>query len=120
MNLHPDLESRILATPGVRVNGKAWSPTLAVTEKDFQSAVEKEAKKNGWLFYHTRDSRKSAAGFPDLVLLRGTTLIVAELKVGDNQPDAAQLEWIEAFRRAGITTYVWRPADWPEIMRVLA
>ena len=92
----------------------------AISEKDFQADVEKFARKNGWMVYHTRDSRKSAAGFPDLVLIRGPRLIVAELKVGDNKPTAAQLDWLEAFRGARVEeVFVWRPEDWPVIVGTL-
>lgn len=44
-----------------------------------QSVVD-AARLNGWLVYHTHDSRRSAEGFPDLVMLRLSRMVVAELK----------------------------------------
>ena len=40
-------------------------------ESDFQRAVIEMARLHGWLVYHTHDSRRSAPGFPDLVLVQG-------------------------------------------------
>jgi hypothetical protein len=95
-------------------------PAEPLSEKEFQSAVVKEAKRLGWRVYHTHDSRKSEAGFPDLVLLRGPRIMVAELKVGSNKPSADQLNWIEYFGDAGVENHVWYPTDWPKIMERLA
>ena len=90
-------------------------------------AVVDAARLQGWLVYHTHDSRSSAAGFPDLVMLRGAYMIVAELKVGKpgtvkGEPTLAQAEWLEAFER--VVEYgevaVWRPEDWPTIEQALA
>ena len=39
-------------------------------EKQVQSAILDVARLLGWRVYHTFDSRKSEAGFPDLVLVR--------------------------------------------------
>lgn len=109
--------------PGVvsfTVGGKAMEPVaVEVSEKQFQQAVIDLARRNGWLVYHTRDSRKSESGFPDLVLLRAVTLIVAELKVGDNKPTAAQATWLEAFRAAGVDARLWYPESWSEIVAAL-
>jgi hypothetical protein len=96
------------------------APAEPVSEKQFQAAVVKEAKRLGWRVYHTYDSRKSEAGFVDLVLLRGPRKMVAELKVGSNKPSAAQLNWLEWFADAGVESHVWYPTDWPKIMERLA
>jgi hypothetical protein len=90
-----------------------------VNEAEFQSEVIAFATRHGWRHYHTHDSRKSVSGFPDLILIRGPVLLVAELKVGDNEPTADQLTWLEAFAAAGVQTFVWRPSDWPMIARLL-
>lgn len=88
-------------------------------EAAFMAAVIAIARVRGWLVYHTHDSRRSVAGFPDLVLIRGDTLIVAELKVGKNTTTSDQEKWLSAFRECGVRAEVWRPEDWPEIERVL-
>ena len=41
-----------------------------MTEKQWQALVQETAQLAGWMAYHTYDSRRSAAGFPDLVLAR--------------------------------------------------
>ncbi len=90
------------------------------SEKELQADVVRFAKRHGWLVYHTTDSRKSAAGFPDLILLRGSVLIVAELKTATGKVTADQATWLESFRAAGVATYLWRPGDWLVIQRVLS
>ena len=44
-----------------------------MTEAQFQEAVVQLARLTGWLVYHTFDSRRSQAGYPDLTLLKGRT-----------------------------------------------
>lgn len=93
----------------------------ASPEKDFQQNVIDLARLAGWLHYHTFDSRRSAPGFPDLVLARGRRVIFAELKSERGTLTPEQERWLEALRAAqGIETYVWRPGDWEEITEVLA
>lgn len=103
-----------------------------MTEEVFQAQVIQLAKMLGWkLVYHTRDSRRSAPGFPDLILgyvNKGRTrarLVVAELKVGKNTTTPEQDEWLAFFELLGlmvpnvITTRVWYPTDWDDITKVL-
>lgn len=110
-------EGRILSESAF---GPAGAVPADVSEKEFLQTVINLAKQNGWLVYHTWNSRKSAAGFPDLVLLRNGVLIVAELKVGANTVSPAQQQWLDAFAAAGIAALVWRPEDWPEVEKALA
>ena len=92
-----------------------------VSEKQFQADVVAFAKAHGWrLIYHTYDSRRSEHGFPDLVMIRGERIVVAELKVPPNTLTPAQALWLDAFRRAKVPAYCWTPADWPGIEEVLA
>lgn len=86
-----------------------------------QSVVD-AARLNGWLVYHTHDSRRSAEGFPDLVMLRLSRMVVAELKTPTGKVTPAQAVWLEAFRDVydgPIEVFVWRPADWPAIEKTL-
>ncbi len=110
------------------------------------------ARLRQWRAYHAPDNRPGrngavqavAAGFPDLVLLRGVRLIFAELKADGKYPTPAQREWLDELRGVGeavdgavgraqvvvvddpdtpepsVEAYVWRPKDWDEIERVLA
>jgi hypothetical protein len=90
-----------------------------LSEKKFLAMVVELARLFGWLTFHPFDSRRSAAGFPDVLLLRGRQLLVAELKVGKRQPTADQLRWLEAFRAAGVPAFVWTPSTWPAIEAAL-
>lgn len=83
-----------------------------MTEKDWQEEVLTLARYGGWtLRYHTFDSRHSAAGFPDLVLVRVPELVIAELKTDKGRVSPAQQEWLEALAACGLETHVWRPRD---------
>jgi len=90
-----------------------------VIERDFQRQIVQLAKLYGWLCYHTHDSRRSAAGFPDLVLVRNGTCIVAELKAAQGRVSPEQAMWIAELDGAQISAYVWRPVDWAEIESML-
>jgi hypothetical protein len=95
-------------------------PRPKISEKAFMAEVIRLAKRNGWRYFHPFDSRRSVAGFPDLVLLRGKTIIVAELKVGDNVLTTDQLDWLGAFTDAGVRAVIWYPGMFEEIGRILA
>lgn len=90
-----------------------------MTEAAFQSVVLDIAAWRGWLAYHTRDSRGSRSGFPDLVLVR-ERVVYAELKRDKGKPSLEQIKWISALREADGEAYVWFPCDMDEIERVLA
>jgi hypothetical protein len=84
------------------------------------AAVREAASLTGWLTYHTFDSRRSASGFPDLILCRGARLVAAELKGPTGRVTREQAMWLDALDAAGVECFVWRPSDWPEIEAVLA
>lgn len=88
-------------------------------EKHFQAEVVRFAKLTGWKVYHTFDSRRSVKGFPDLILLRGDREVVVELKVPGGRKSKEQIEWLQAFSRAGRETFTWMPDEWDEIIEVL-
>jgi hypothetical protein len=70
--------------------------------------------------YHTRNSKGSDSGFPDLVLLRPPRLVVAELKTETGRVTVAQWAWLDDFAACGAESYVWRPSDRAEIERILS
>jgi hypothetical protein len=86
------------------------------------------ARLKGWLVYHTHDSRHSAAGFPDLVLVRRGRLIFAELKrnatterAKARQVTADQAAWLAALGDVdGAEVHLWRPVDWSAVKDSLA
>lgn len=100
------------------------------TEKDFTAQVIALAQLRGWRVMHvrpglTRSGRWVTAvqgdgvGFPDLLMIRGDTLLVAELKVGKNKTTPAQDDWLDAFGGCGAKRFVWTPEQWEEIESTL-
>lgn len=88
-----------------------------MTERELQDNVIACAETLGWLVYHTHDSRRSPAGFPDLVLARDGRLILAELKTERGRVRAEQAAWLAALgevdaNRGGVEVYIWRPSHW--------
>lgn len=105
-----------------------------ITEAEFTAQVAQLAKMLGWRVAHFRPARTTkgwrtpcqfdAKGFPDLLLLRGHRMIVAELK--RSQREAAKItqeqkEWLAAFAQVPQYVYVvvWTPDDWLDIERIL-
>lgn len=63
-------------------------------EADFQAQILELAKYCGWsLQYHTFDSRRSAPGFPDVVLVRGARLLFIEVKTAKGRVTPEQQAW---------------------------
>jgi hypothetical protein len=93
----------------VTVNGRRVT-LPGMTETELQNAVIDLAGRLGWLSYHTHDSRRSTAGFPDLVLVHPTSgaLIFAELKSATGRVTPEQDQWLRALALRG-AAYVWRP-----------
>ena len=91
-------------------------PALDLQEKQFLALVRELAQWCGWRVYHTHDSRRSPAGFPDLVLVRRPIVILAELKAARGRLTPEQRAWLEALGQCpGVETYLWRPSDWRQI-----
>jgi len=96
-----------------------------VTEKEFMAHVIRLAQMYGWMSFHAHDSRHSAPGFPDLVLLKPTTekhsgrLVFIELKTERGKLTPEQASWLNALKMAGQEVYVWRPKDWQLIEATL-
>ncbi len=92
-----------------------------ISEKAFMRQIVQLAGLCGWFVYHTHDSRRSTKGFPDILLLKGPRIVVAELKVGRNKLTPEQESWLAAFRLVpGAEVFEWRETDWDLIERVLA
>ncbi len=84
-------------------------------ENEVLAEVRKLAKTNGWLCYHTHDSRKSEEGFPDVVLVRDV-VIFAELKSRTGKPSHAQAIWLRMLERTHqVEVYLWRPQDMAQV-----
>ena len=101
-----------------------------MTEREFQRAVVELARLTGWRVFHARPALtrrgrwltpiQGDAGFPDLLLCRPPRLIVAELKRNGARPTPQQQGWLDALSAcAGVECYLWTPADWDAIVRML-
>lgn len=84
---------------------------LAMSETDYYEQVRHLAQLFGWLIYHTYDSRRSYAGFPDTVLVRPPRIVYAELKREDGRVTKEQWAWFDALKASGAEVYIWRPSD---------
>lgn len=94
---------------------------MKTSEKQFQAQVLQLAKLCGWKAYHTHNSRRSAPGFPDLVLVRPPRVIFAELKTESGRLRPEQRAWLEALEACpGVEVQVWRPRDLQQIQMELA
>lgn len=88
------------------------------TEKQFQAQVIDVAKIYGWAVFHAFDSRRSSAGFPDLVLVRDRVLF-RELKTDEGKLTLHQSVWGTQLEKAGSDFAVWRPSMLNEICKEL-
>lgn len=87
------------------------TPLADILEADWQRDVTNLAKTLGWdRIYHTYNSRRSAHGFPDLVLVR-ERVVFLELKREKTRLTEEQKGWIRSLLTAGVEVYVARPHD---------
>ena len=97
------------------------------SERQFQNFVIARAKNNGWTYYHAPDNKPDkngrvqhiVAGFPDLVLVKGSKLVFVELKTETGRVSKEQTEWLSKLASTGCETYVWRPSMWKEVNKFL-
>jgi hypothetical protein len=90
----------------------------ALSEDAFQKRITDLCDWLGLTWHHETDSRRSRAGFPDLVIA-GKRVIFAELKTDRGRVRPEQQRWLDTLAAAGADAYVWRPADWPTIQATL-
>lgn len=102
----------------------------AVPEKAFTTHVLGVARRFGWRSAHFRPAQNARGdwrtpvagdgkGFPDLVLLRGARVVIAELKAEGKYPEPEQRLWLDAWRATGAEVYVWRPSDMDAVLLAL-
>jgi hypothetical protein len=83
-----------------------------MTEDQLLDQVTELARWFSLLTYHTRDSRRSAPGFPDLVIAGRRGVIFAELKSRAGNLTQDQQTWKWTLLASGQQWRLWRPADW--------
>jgi len=90
-----------------------------MTETQYQQRITDTCDLLGVTWHHETDSRRSKAGFPDLVLV-GNRVIFAELKTQRGKMSPQQRFWASALTNAeGVEYHLWRPSDWPEVYQRL-
>lgn len=92
---------------------------LRIPEAAFQGAIVEYAQRLGYAVYHTRDSRRSTPGFPDLVLAGRGRVVFAELKAEGGKLKPEQRDWLDALTAAGALAFCWRPSSWAHIEKIL-
>ena len=97
---------------GGRVSTYQQAAANTMTEAELQQKVIQLARALGWRHFHDNDSRRNAAGFPDLVLVHRTRgLIFAELKTERGRLRTEQTAWLSDLTATGHRAYIWRPSD---------
>ena len=82
-----------------------------MTEAELQDQVALMCRRLRLWHYHTHDSRRSQAGWPDLVIIGPTRAIFRELKTQAGRLSADQKHVGYLLTAAGLSWEVWRPAD---------
>ena len=82
-----------------------------MSEAELQTEVIKRANTYDFKWYHTHDSRRSKAGYPDLTMVHKRTgrLIFAELKRERCGATADQREWLKVLQLSGALVVLWKP-----------
>lgn len=101
-----------------RTSQTSQRPSL--TEAAFQQQVITLARLAGFLVYHTHDSRRSEAGYPDLTIAGKGRIIFAELKSERGRLRPEQSIWLATLRQCpGVEVAMWKPSNWPAIEATL-
>ena len=94
-----------------------------MSEAVLQQRVQELATMLGWWWWHAPDNRpirtktgrtyvqNVRAGWPDLVLLRGPHMLLAELKTQSGRLSPDQREVHTRLAATGHAVHVWRPLD---------
>lgn len=95
---------------------------VTLSEETFRQQVRRIARMYGWEFqYHTHNSQRSDAGWPDEVFIHPRYLraIFVELKSDKGKPTAGQKRWLAALAGCGLEVAIWWPKDMDHIIDVL-
>lgn len=102
-------------------------PSLQMSEADWSSRVADYARLKGWRLVHIRNIKdhtgrwrvpyEGDGGLPDWILARNGVVLLVELKARAGRLTPQQKLWLAA---AGGNGYVWSPAQWSDVLAVLA
>lgn len=91
-----------------------------MVEEDVERLVVDTARQFGWARYHPRWSMGSSAGWPDETLVRGTRMVVAELKGTAGRVSKPQQDWLDRLRQVEtVEVHLWTPDDLDDILKIL-
>lgn len=85
----------------------------AMTEAELQEAVRRLCVHLGLYHYHPHDSRRSAPGWPDSVIV-GRRVLFRELKSEAGRLSPEQRRVLYALEAAGQDAGTWRPRHWAD------
>ncbi len=89
-------------------------------EADFQQQIVELAESLGWAVWHDNDARRNRAGFPDLELLRGATMLRLEVKTAKGIVSDAQQAYIDRLNLVKfVTAAVVRPCNFEALTDTL-
>ncbi|MDQ8706818.1 VRR-NUC domain-containing protein [Streptomyces sp. LHD-70] len=92
------------------------------SEEQWRRQVREIATRYSWqLQYHTADSRRSDAGWPDEVFghIKQRRTLFIEFKTDDGRLRPAQRAWLAHLSDSGFEVALWRPSDLHTVLRVL-
>jgi len=103
-----------------------------ITEEEFSKNVIRVAQLCHWKVAHFRSVKiqrqdgsvyyatpvqADGAGFPDLLMMRDSRLVIAELKSETGKTSADQDAWIKGLRICDEPTVkLWKPSNWDDIV----
>ena len=103
-----------------------------LTEEEFQRMVIEVAHAYKWVVAHFRKARTlrgwvtpvqaDGKGWPDLVLVKQSRIIFAELKSEKGKLTPEQQVWIDLLSNVGdkdVQVYIWRPSQWEQLVEIL-
>jgi hypothetical protein len=97
--------------------------TQDTPEKAFLAQVVRVARRQGYLVYHTHDSRRSAPGFPDVCIVEAKPgpgrCFLWECKTRTGKLSMDQQIWLRALDGKNVDARVVRPGDLEEIVKLL-
>lgn len=91
----------------------AYHAAVAATmsEDDLMGHIATLCKDLGLLAYHTHNSRRSKAGYPDWTIAAPGGVLFRECKDEKRKPTAEQSTWLATLQAAGYDADLWRPRD---------
>lgn len=85
-----------------------------MTERELQRAITDLCDWLNLAWYHTHDSRRSVAGFPDLVIAGPGGILYREIKSIGGRVSDGQKKWLNTLNASGGDARIWYLANWQD------